>query len=175
MKPAKIALPPGVVTCTFPDDPLATTAVTVVALTGVKEDAAVPPKLAAVTPVKFVPVMVTVVPVLAGLGLIAVTVGAGINVKPARIPIPCGEVTCTLPLAPPATIAAIVDELTTVKEDAAVPPKLTAVAPVKFVPVMVTVVPLPAGLGVNEVIVGAFAVLNVKPPSTRHMPHREEP
>ena len=37
---------------------------------------------------------------------------------------------------------------------AAVPPKLTAVAPVKLVPVMVTVVPLPAEVGVKEVRVG---------------------
>src|SRR5688572_26415460 len=43
---------------------------------------------------------------------------------------------------------------TTVNDAAAVPPKLTAVVPVKFVPVMVTVVPLIADVGVNEVMVG---------------------
>ena len=43
---------------------------------------------------------------------------------------------------------------TTVKVVAAVPPKLTAVAPVKFVPVIVTVVPVGAVVGVKEVIVG---------------------
>jgi hypothetical protein len=37
---------------------------------------------------------------------------------------------------------------------AAVPPKLTAVASVKLVPVMVTVSPVPADDGVNELIVG---------------------
>ena len=41
------------------------------------------------------------------------------------------------------------------------PPKLTAVAPVKLVPVMVTVVPLPAFVGVKEDIVGGG--INVKP------------
>ena len=41
------------------------------------------------------------------------------------------------------------------KEAAAVPPKVTAVAPVKLVPVMVTTVPAPPLLGVNEVMVGA--------------------
>ena len=45
--------------------------------------------------------------------------------------------------------------LATVKEAAAVPPKATAVAPVKLVPVMVTTVPAPPLLGVNEVMVGA--------------------
>ena len=44
--------------------------------------------------------------------------------------------------------------LTTVNDVAAVPPKLTAVAPVKLVPVIVTVVPDAAVLGVNEVMVG---------------------
>ena len=37
---------------------------------------------------------------------------------------------------------------------AAVPPKVTAVAPVRLVPVMVTEVPLPPEVGVNELIVG---------------------
>ena len=40
---------------------------------------------------------------------------------------------------------------TTEYEVAAVPPKLTTVAPVKFVPVMVTVSPFPELAGVNEV------------------------
>ena len=44
----------------------------------------------------------------------------------------------------------------TVKLVAAVPPKLTAVAPWKLLPVIITTVPLPPEAGVNEVIVGAF-------------------
>ncbi len=35
-----------------------------------------------------------------------------------------------------------------------VPPNVTAVAPVKFVPVIVTIVPIGPEVGVNEVIVG---------------------
>ncbi len=46
--------------------------------------------------------------------------------------------------------------LTTIKEVAATPPKLTAVAPVKLVPVMVTVAPEPALAGVNDEIVGVI-------------------
>ena len=44
----------------------------------------------------------------------------------------------------------------TVKEPAAVPPKLTAVAPLRFVPVIVTLVPPAAGpvFGLTLVIVG---------------------
>ena len=58
--PFKLAFPPGVVTDTKPELPLATTAVMVVLLTTLNEVAAVPPKLTAVAPVKLVPVMVTV-------------------------------------------------------------------------------------------------------------------
>ena len=47
--------------------------------------------------------------------------------------------------------------LTTLNDVAAVSPKLTAVAPVKLVPVMVTVTPLPTDVGVKEVMVGAGA------------------
>ena len=43
----------------------------------------------------------------------------------------------------------------TVKLMAGAPPKVTAVAPVKLVPLMVTTVPVPPLLGVKEVIVGS--------------------
>lgn len=74
-------MPPGVVTLTLPDAPAATTAVMVAAFTTVKEDAATPPKLTALAPDKFVPVIVTVAPVAAMTGVNDVMVGAGINVK----------------------------------------------------------------------------------------------
>ncbi len=70
------------------------------------------------------------------------------------MPVPPGVVTATLPVEPLPTTAFIVVEFTTVKEVAAVPPKLTAVAPVKLVPVMVMVAPNEPNVGVNEVIVG---------------------
>jgi hypothetical protein len=44
---------------------------------------------------------------------------------------------------------------TTVNDAAAVPPKLTAVAPVKSVPVIVTVAPCAAVVGVNDTTIGA--------------------
>ena len=76
------------------------------------------------------------------VGLNDVIVGAGvadIKVNPVLLPIPFGVVTLTLPVAPVPTTAVIVVALTTVNEAAAVPPNLTAVAPVKLVPVIVTV------------------------------------
>jgi hypothetical protein len=53
----------------------------------------------------------------------------------------------------------MVVELTTVNDAAAVPPKLTAVTPIKFVPVMVTVTPCVAIVGVNDTSEGAGIVV----------------
>ena len=72
--------------------------------------------------------------------------------------LPNGVVTTTLadPGAPLGTVAVIVVAFTTVKLDAAVPANVTAVAPVKLVPAMVTVLPPAVGPepGLTEVIVG---------------------
>ena len=77
MKPLLVIAPFAVTTRTFPVLPVPTTAVIDVALTTVNEVAAVPPKLTAVAPVKFVPVMVTTCPVLPDVGLKDVIVGGG--------------------------------------------------------------------------------------------------
>jgi hypothetical protein len=84
-----------------------------VALTTVKDVAAVPPKLTEVAPVKLVPVMVTVAPLTAEVGVKDVMVGAAM-VKPARLAVPPGVVTDTLPDAPLPTTAVMLVELTTV-------------------------------------------------------------
>jgi hypothetical protein len=77
-------------------------------------------------------------------------------VKPARFPVPEGVVTDTWPVEPAPTKAVIeVGEVT--KKDARVPPKLTAVAPVKLFPVIVTCVDCPPLVGANELIKGACA------------------
>ena len=77
-----------------------------------------------------------------------------INVNPTLLAMPFAVVTLTLPVALAPTTAVILVALTTVNEVAAVPPKLTAVVPVKFVPVIVTVCPVPAEVGLNDAIVG---------------------
>jgi hypothetical protein len=59
-------------------------------------------------------------------------------VKPVNVPTPDAVVTETEPEAPAPNVALMLVALTTANEVAAVPPKLTAVAPVKFVPVMLT-------------------------------------
>ena len=60
---------------------------------------------------------------------------------PVLVAVPPGVVTVMAPVAPLPTVAVIWVSQLTVKEAAAVPPKVTAVAPVKLVPVMVTAVP----------------------------------
>jgi len=154
VNPVFVAVPAGVVTLTFPDAPEPTTAVIVVELTTANDAAATPPKLTEVAPLRFVPVTVTVTPVAAVVGVKEVIVGADKNINPGFDAVPFGVVMLTLPVAPTATTAVMVLESTTVNDAAATPPKLTAVAPVKFVPVMVTLVPAPALAGMNEVMFG---------------------
>ena len=71
--------------------------------------------------------------VIAGAGV------ADVNVNPVLLAMPFDVVTLILPVAPVPTTAVMLVALTTVNEVAAVPPKLIADAPVKFVPVIVTV------------------------------------
>ena len=68
-------------------------------------------------------------------------------------------VTFTVPAAPAGAVAVIEVEETTVTPVAAFAPKLTAVAPVKFVPVMVTLVPVVVGpaAGLTAVTVGVLS------------------
>jgi hypothetical protein len=155
VKPGNVAAPLGVVTNTLPELPVPTTAVIVVGETTVNDAAVIPPKPTVDALVKLVPVMVTISPVWAAAGEMLVITGAGgINVNPANVTVPPGAVTDTSPEAPVARVAVIVVAFTIVKEVAAVPPKYTLVAPVKFVPVMVIKSPAAPEVGVNEVMVG---------------------
>src|SRR6478735_564937 len=124
----------------------------VVALLTVNVVAAVAPKSTAVAPVKPVPVIVTLVPPAVGpeFGLTLVTVGAATNVNwsfalVALVPPTVVAVMSTVPAACAGAVAVIVVALFTVKLVAAVAPKDTADAPLRFVPVMVTLVPPTSG------------------------------
>ncbi len=130
--PFSDAVPPGVVNRTAPVVPRGeTTALISVGETTVKPLAAVLPKLNALTPTKFVPVIVIVSPPVPPVGEKAVMVGTPAKLKPARVPVPFGVVTEIAPDAPAPNTAVMRVAETTVNEAAAVPPKLTAVAPVK--------------------------------------------
>jgi hypothetical protein len=122
----------------------------VVEETTVYEVAAMPPKLTLVIPVKLVPVIVTVVPAVAEVGVKEVKVGGGKKVNPTSESFPVGVKTFTFPLAPEPTTAVIEVEDSTLKLLAGTPPKVTEKAPPKFKPVIFTVLPVPAIVGAND-------------------------
>jgi hypothetical protein len=119
--------------------------------------AAVPLMLTPVVPVKFVPVSVTVQPAdpLAGEKLLIVGAPAEAGVKLLLLQaVLFGVFTLIQPLsAPPGTVAVICVSEFTVKL-AGTRKKVTAAAPVKLVPVIVTVVPIVPLAGANELMCG---------------------
>ena len=138
------------------------TTVTEVALTLVIVVPAVLPNVTADVPVKFVPVIVTVVEPAVGPdeGERLEMVGASTNVKPFVAVADPPAVVKTTSTAPAnlAGVTTVTDvALTFVNDVPAVPPKVTPVVAVKLVPVIVTVVPPAVGpdTGDNDVIVGA--------------------
>jgi hypothetical protein len=157
LNPTSVPVPSGPVTETWPLAPVPTVAIIVVVDTTVNEVAGVPPKLTAVAPVKLLPVIVTTVPSIPLEGVKEEMTGGGRNIKPAKWVVPPGVVMLTFPVAPPPTTANIVVGERTVKEVAATPPKLTAVAPVRSIPLIVIDAPLPAEAGENEAIAGGGA------------------
>jgi len=117
----------------------------------------VPLNLTVVEPMKLVPVMTTDVPTGPLEGVKLVIVGAGtMTVKfVLEVPVPFGVVTEIFPVvAAPGTVAVTWVSLSTVNVVAAVELNLTAVAPVKFVPVITTGVPAVPLVGVKLEIVG---------------------
>lgn len=146
---ALVAVPSSVVTVMGPVlAPAGTVVVTVPELLTVNV-AGCPLNETAVAPVKFVPVIVTPVP-LTPLGGVK-EVMAGVTVKRVVVttgPLP-GVVTVMGPVVAPAgTVVVIVPEGLTVNV-AATPLNETAVAPAKVVPVIVTPVPTGPKVGAN--------------------------
>lgn len=115
------------------------------------------PKETLFVPAKFCPVMVMLAPGLPLVGVKFVIMGGGISSANTAldVAVPLGVTTLTAPaLTPPGTVAVICVALTTVKDAAGVVPKLTAVAPVKFVPLIVITAPASAEGGAKPLIVG---------------------
>ncbi|BBH18908.1 hypothetical protein Back11_02530 [Paenibacillus baekrokdamisoli] len=162
-------VPPGVVTRTSTvPEPTGAVAVICVAEFTVKDVAAVAPNVTAVAPDRFVPVNVTLVPPDVGpdVGEMLVIVGAAMNVywsaaDVADVPPVVVTLTSTVPALPAGAVAVICVAEFTVKPVAAVAPNVTAVAPDRFVPVNVTVVPPDVGPDVGEMLVIVGAAMNV--------------
>jgi hypothetical protein len=108
--------------------------------------------------------MVTLVPIAPLVGVKLVIVGAETTVKlPALVPVPPAVVTLIVPVvAPLGTVAVIWVEELTVKEVALVPLNFTAVAPVKPVPVIVTLAPIPPLVGEKLVTVGTGTTVKLE-------------
>jgi len=164
---ALVAVPPGVVTVILPvTAPLGTLAVTRVPAPFTENVvAATPPNFTEVAPVKPVPWIVTEVPTGPLVGVKDVIVGAVVTVKSdALVAVPPGVVTVIFPvMAPVGTVAVtFVPAPFTENVLAATPPNFTEVAPVKFVPLIVTEVPTGPLVGEKDVIVGVGAPVTVK-------------
>ena len=148
-------------TSTVPAGFAGVTQVIDVALSTDTEVAAVPPNVTDVVPVKFAPDSLTVVPpAIVPLSKLSDVIVTSVYVYAAVfVPVPPGVVTATstAPMAF-AGVTHVTDvALTTVTDVAAVPPNVTVDAPVKFVPVSVTVVPPAVAplIGLSDVMVGA--------------------
>ncbi len=114
-----------------------------------------PPKLTVEALRKFTPLITTVSPGRADVGLKFLAIGGGgtLYKNPASEAIPKGVVTLTAPEAPVPTRAVITVSEATTKLRAAVPPKRTTDAPVKPTPRMVTVLPTVAEAGAKLLMV----------------------
>jgi hypothetical protein len=158
-----VAVPPGVVTEIRPVAAPAGTVAPILVFELTVNAAAVPANLTDVVPVKFVPLIVTSVPTGPLIGENDEIVGFAVVTRNLVLlkAVPPGVVTAIRPVAAPAgTVAVILVSVSTVN-DADVPANLTAVAPVKCVPRIVTVVPTGPLVGENDEIVGFAAVVTV--------------
>src|SRR5262245_1936038 len=157
---ALAAVPPGVATVIGPVVAFAGTVAVICVLVLTVKGAARPLNLTAVAPVKVRPEIVTAVPGAPAVGESAVIVGATAKLL-VLVPLPAGVVTPILPvLALTGTVAVILrGELTVNAADA--PLKATAVAPVKFAPLITMRAPTFPLVGVNPVIRGATVKIAV--------------
>jgi hypothetical protein len=164
--PALVPVPAVFVTLIFPVvAPAGTVALICVSELTVNVVALVPLKLTPLAPVKPVPVSVTLVPIGPLVGVNEVITGTAATVKfAALVPVPAEFVTLIFPLvAPVGTVALICVSELTANVVALVPLKLTPLAPVKPVPVSVTLVPTGPLAGVNEVITGTGVTVKFAP------------
>lgn len=109
-----------------------------------------------VAPLKFEPVTVTELPTgpLAGAKLVIAGAGGTIVNDVPLVATPPGAVTVTVPVVAVAGTAVVICVAELTVNDAVTPLNATAVAPVKLLPAIVTVVPTVPLLGVMLVIAG---------------------
>jgi hypothetical protein len=124
--------------------------------------ALVPLNSTAVAPVKFVPLMVTLVPTGPLVGVKLVIVGGLMTVKLlALLAVPPAVATLIGPLEAPAGTVAVMAIAEFTAKLALVPLNSTAVAVVKFVPLIVTLVPTGPLVGVKLEMVGGLMTVKL--------------
>ncbi|SRR5579871_644755 len=155
-EPEEVAVPPGVTTEIGPVVAPAGTEVEIWLASLMEKVAAVPLNFTFVAPVKFVPVIETLVPTCPLVGETAVIVGAAtFTVKlPVEVADPCGVTTTIFPVTALAGTVNITLVALTTENVLAAPPTETEVAPAKLVPVRVTEVPTEPLVGEKLVIEG---------------------
>jgi hypothetical protein len=123
---------------------------------------ATPAKVTAVAPPKFVPVIVTLSPTSPLVGEKEVICGPGgggggvFTVKSVPlVPVPATVVTAIGPVVAPLGTVAVIWVFESTLKLAATPLKVTAVVPVKFVPVIAMLAPTSPFGGAKELIVGS--------------------
>ena len=155
---ALAAVPPQVVTLIGPLRAPAGTAAVICTALSTEKLAAVPLKRTAVAPMKPAPMMVTEVPTGPAAGLKNTTAGAGAGAVTVNClglaAVPPAVVTVTRPVVAPAGTVAVICAALSTEKLAAAPPKVTAVAPLKSLPVRITEVPTGPEVGVRLVMVG---------------------
>src|SRR5262249_18122072 len=140
--PELVAVPPSVVTLRVPDVAPAGTAVWIEVLEDTVKLALVPLNATAVAPVKFVPLMLTLVPTCPVAGVKPGAAGAFATVNaPELCAVPAPVVTLSGPVVAPAGTAVWMEVSEDTVKLALTPLNATAVAPVNLVPLMVTLVP----------------------------------
>ena len=156
-----VAVPPAVVTLIGPVvTPAGTIARIAVAEVTVKL-ALTELKVTEVAPVKFVPPMITLVPTGPLVGAKLVIVGGSTTVNALLlVAVPPAVVTLIGPVVTPAGTSARIEVAEVTVKLALTELKVTEVAPLKFVPLMVTVVPTGPVVGAKPVIVGGLTTVN---------------
>ncbi|HMI52156.1 MAG TPA: hypothetical protein VK525_11625 [Candidatus Saccharimonadales bacterium] len=141
-------------------EPVGTIAVIWDAVFTVNVVAAVPLNFTELAPVKLAPPSVTLTPMtpLVGVKLVIVGTAAETEKLAADVAVPPGVVAVILPVVAPGGTPAVIFVLLFTVNVAVVPLNFTALAPVKFVPVTATLVPVVPVVGVKLVMVGAAGV-----------------
>ena len=148
-----VAVPPAVVTLNGPVVTPAGAVAWIEVAEATEKPAATPLNFTALAPVKFVPVIVTTVPAAPLVGVKLAIVG-GTTKLAELVAVPPAVVTLSGPVVTPAGAVAWIEVVEATEKPAATPLNFTAVAPAKFVPVIVTTVPAPPFVGVKLAIVG---------------------